>query len=122
MPSLVNVYRMNLIETEVPDVFCDASDNGGVQLTLFDVEYESELPRIKPEALPQLYFNWCLNVDAFSEMVKVCAVPSVPLATESVLFRGIVVSVYDADATTVPLLTPDANDAEHDSVFVPSEL
>jgi hypothetical protein len=36
--------------------------------------------------------------------------------------RGIVVSVFDAEALTVPLLRPVTNDAEQLSVFVPSAL
>ena len=36
--------------------------------------------------------------------------------------RGIVVSVFVADAVTVPLLRPVTNDAEQLSVFVPSAL
>jgi hypothetical protein len=63
----------------------------------------------------------CVKLVDFLVTVNVCAVPSVPLPTLIVDFRGIVVSVFDADAVTVPLETPVAKDAEHDNVFLPSE-
>ena len=122
VPSLVYVYSVNVTDTEEPVVFCCAKVSGGVHETLFDVEKESEPPRIHPEAVPQVYFSLCLNEDAFSVIVRVCAVPSVPFATVKVLFRGIVVSSFEPEQVTVPELTPVTNDAEQLSVFTPSSL
>ena len=64
----------------------------------------------------------CVKLLAFRDTVNVCSVPSVPLLTDNVLLRGIVVNTFDALAVIVPLETPDVNDAEHDNVFLPSEL
>ena len=62
---------------------------------------------------------WVKLVD-FRVTVSVCAVPKVPFDAERVLFRGIVVSVLDAEAETTPLLTLVSKEAEQDSFFVPS--
>ena len=47
------VDNVNVIETEVPDVFWFAKLFGAVQLVLNVVDVAEEDPRIYPEALPQ---------------------------------------------------------------------
>jgi hypothetical protein len=64
----------------------------------------------------------CVKLVDCLATVNVWAVPSVPLPTFNVDFRGIVVSVLDAEAVIVPLLTPVTNDAEQLNVFEPFEL
>jgi hypothetical protein len=120
-PPSVYVYSVNVTDTEDPVVFWLAKERGGVHETLFEVEKESESPKIQPEAPPQAYFSLCLKLDDFSTIVKVCAVPSVPSDTVRVLIRGMAVKVFEADAVTVPLLTPDVYEAEQESVFAPFE-
>jgi len=75
-----------------------------------------------PEAVPHLYVIVCVKLLECRDIVNVCAVPSVPFEAVKVLFLGIVVSTFDVVAVTVPLLTPDVNDADVDNVFLPSEL
>ena len=99
------VYSVKVTETEVPSVFCFANESGGVHSTLSADEYELELPRIQPETLPQTYFNVCVK-SAFLLIVRVCAVPSVPLLTVSVDFRGMVSSVPLPDPVIVPTEEP----------------
>jgi len=109
-PTLVlplYVVIVNATETEEPAVFCCAKDSGGVHemLVLLD------LSQIVPYALPQLYVMVCVKLDDLRVTVNVCATPNVPLPTDKLLFRGIVVSGVDADADTVPLPVPVAKDA-----------
>ena len=74
---------------------------------------------IVPEAVPHLYVIVCVKLFECLAMVNVCAVPNVPLLAVRLLLRGIVVNTFEPVAVTVPLLTPEVYDAEHDNVFVP---
>ena len=78
-------------ETEVPVVFCEAHDKGGVNEMVADVDFV----HIVVETLPQVAVMVCVKLVATLMMVKVCAVPSVPFATDKVDFLGIVVNVCE---------------------------
>ena len=106
-----------VMATLVPVVFWLANDKGGVK----DMLVSLDLVHIVPFVFPQVYVIVCVKLVACRVTVSVCAVPSVPFATESVDFRGIVVSVFVAEAETVPELTPEVYEAETDRFFVPSD-
>ena len=109
---------VNVIDTDVPVVFCDDSVSGGVQLILVSLDFVT----IVPDVVPHLYVMVCVKLLDFLVTVSVCAVPNVPFDAVSVLFLGMVVNTFDAVAVTVPLLTPLVKDADVDSTFEPSLL
>ena len=116
-PLYVVIVRVT--DTEVPVVFCLASANGGVHFILVLLDFE----HMVSVALPHLYVMVCVNVSDCRVTVSVCSVPRVPLLALRLLFRGIVVSVFDADAvTSVALCRLQLYQAEHDRFFVPSLL
>jgi hypothetical protein len=103
-PTLVlplYVVMVNVITTESPSVFWLAKESGGVQEMLVSLDFV----QIVPDALPHLYVIVWVKLLACLVTVRVCAVPSFPLEAARVLFLGIVVNAFDADAVTVPLLT-----------------
>ena len=63
-----------------------------------------DLVHTVPVALPHLYVMVCVKALACFVTFNVIAVPSVPLDTVRLLFRGIVVRVLDVEAFTVPEL------------------
>ena len=87
LPEYVVILYVTV--TLVPVVFWLAHDSGGVKEKLVELD----LLAIVVDALPQVAVIVCVKLLDFLVIVKVCAVPSVPFATVSVDFLGIVVSV-----------------------------
>ena len=102
----------------MPVVFWLAHEYGGVKLKLVLLDFV----QIVVDAVPHFAVMVCVRLEDWLVTFKVCAVPRVPFARVNEDFLEMVVSVLDADAEIVPLLTPVTNRAEAESVLVPSEL
>ena len=93
---------MYVTETEVPVVFWLAHAIGGVN----EMFVELDFVQIVVEPLPQVATMVCVKLLDCLVTVSVCAVFSVPLATESVDFLGIVSSVPVPEPDFVPMDEP----------------
>ena len=85
----MNVSILYVTETDVPFGALLAHDKGGVNEMLVLVDFV----QIVLEAEPQVAVIVCVKLVDCLVTVKVCAVFSVPFATDKVDFLGIVVSV-----------------------------
>ena len=111
---------MNVTTTLVPLMFCEAQDKGGVNEMLVLVD----IVQTVVEALPQVATMVCVKLESCFVTAKFSSVPKVPLATERLDLRAILVSVSDPLALHVPgEYVPLAEKVtEMLTVFVPSSL